>query len=53
MRKVGSACSELKTCGYSTNPDYDDLLFELIDEFDLQQYDIWPTPPAQAAEAVA
>jgi flagellum-specific peptidoglycan hydrolase FlgJ len=52
-RDLGWACRELYVCGYSTNPSYPKLLGELREEFDLEQYDIWPTPPAQAAEAVA
>jgi len=41
---------ELQACGYSTNPKYAASLMELVDEFDLTQYDLPPTPeaPAQA-----
>lgn len=40
---------ELQACGYSTNPDYAAELMRLVDEFDLTQYDLPPTPGAPAA----
>ena len=41
---------EIQACGYSTNPDYAKALMALVNEFDLTQYDLPPTPdaPAQA-----
>lgn len=43
----------LMRCGYSTNPEYSDSLIDLIDEYDLTQYDLSPEPPAQAQEKIA
>lgn len=44
---------ELQACGYSTNPKYAELLMQLVNEFDLTQYDLQPEPPAQAKQMVA
>lgn len=41
----------LSACGYSTNPGYAALLAQLIDEFDLTQYDVRPGDPAAAAQS--
>lgn len=43
----------LQRCGYSTNPNYASLLTELVEEFDLTQYDLQPEPPAQAKRVAA
>jgi flagellum-specific peptidoglycan hydrolase FlgJ len=44
----------LQTCGYSTNPNYGDLLMQLVRRYDLTQYDIQPPEhPAGAKEAAA
>ena len=31
--------AELQSCGYSTNPNYASLLMQIVNEFDLAQYD--------------
>jgi flagellum-specific peptidoglycan hydrolase FlgJ len=42
-------CAELQKCGYSTNPNYARTLVDLIDEYDLTQYDLpAPANPASA-----
>lgn len=46
-------CMRLQQCGYSTNPSYAVLLFKLIKDYDLTQYDIAPEPPAKEAEVAA
>ena len=43
---------ELQQCGYSTNPGYGVLLWKLICDYDLTQYDC-PPDPAQAQEVAA
>lgn len=45
--------AQLQECGYSTNPRYARELMELVDEFDLTQYDLPPTPEAAAKREVA
>lgn len=35
-------CQQLQQCGYSTNPQYAARLIQLIDQFDLTQYDRAP-----------
>jgi flagellum-specific peptidoglycan hydrolase FlgJ len=35
-------CTQLEDCGYSTSPTYAELLLQLINEFDLTQYDAAP-----------
>jgi flagellum-specific peptidoglycan hydrolase FlgJ len=43
----------LQRCGYSTNPNYAEMLWELVSEFDLTQFDIQPDDPAVAREVAA
>lgn len=45
-------CTALQKCGYSTNPRYAAELLELIQQYDLTQYDLKPDGPA-AAQAAA
>lgn len=45
--------TQLQLCGYSTNPQYASLLTDLINEFDLTQYDLTPEPPAAAIKEAA
>jgi len=40
----------IQACGYSTNPQYAELLMSLVNEFDLTQYDREATSPATPAE---
>jgi flagellum-specific peptidoglycan hydrolase FlgJ len=42
---------ELQDCGYSTHPNYCNLLLGLVSEFNLRNYDVQPEPnePARAA----
>lgn len=52
--RAEEACVLLRSCGYSTNPDYAELLGELIGDFDLTQYDVPPGGPEEpAAQAQA
>jgi flagellum-specific peptidoglycan hydrolase FlgJ len=44
---------KLQAGGYSTNPQYAELLQQLIHEFDLTQYDLTPEPPAQEDRVAA
>jgi flagellar protein FlgJ len=44
---------QLYKCGYSTNPQYAELLMSLIREFNLTQYDSPPPDPAAAAKGKA
>lgn len=56
MRHAGDPvafASALKACGYSTDPTYGFLLIELMDEFNLQRYDIPPPADPAAAKEVA
>ena len=48
---VAGFCAALRMCGYSTEPTYAFRLISLIDEFDLEQYDL-PLPPDAPAQAV-
>lgn len=41
-------CAALRICGYSTEPDYAFRLISLMNEYDLEQYDI-PRPPDEPA----
>lgn len=50
--RVPEACAALQACGYSTNPNYAELLDELIKEFDLTQYDL-PVGPNEPAAMTA
>jgi flagellar protein FlgJ len=62
MREKGDPaafCRELQDCGYSSNrpplaskpPFYSDVLIQLVNEYDLRQYDTQPiTPPAAPAK---
>lgn len=45
--------AELQHCGYSTNPNYAEMLMQIVREFDLTQYDVPPEDPAQAQEVAA
>ena len=40
---------QLQLCGYSTNPDYAAELGQLIRHYNLQQYDVDPSPETPAA----
>lgn len=45
--------AQLQKCGYSTNPQYADLLMSLVREFNLAQYDAPPPPDPAVAKGVA
>lgn len=45
--------AQLQACGYSTNPKYAQGLMAIVRDYDLTQYDIPPSPPAQAQEIAA
>jgi flagellar protein FlgJ len=45
--------AQLQKCGYSTNPQYADLLMSLVREFNLTQYDVPEPEPPAAMEAAA
>ncbi len=38
--------TQLRRCGYSTNPTYENTLMQLVHEFDLTQYDLAPVSVA-------
>jgi flagellum-specific peptidoglycan hydrolase FlgJ len=44
---------QLQRCGYSTNPNYAQQLVDLINQFDLTQYDVPPGGPPAAQQEVA
>ena len=46
-------CIRLQQCGYSTSPSYGVTLAKLINDYDLIQYDVPPSDPAQSAEVAA
>src|SRR5260370_28381672 len=46
-------CKQLQVCGYSTNPDYGHQLIDLIDYYELKQYDFQPQPDQPVAQEAA
>ena len=48
-----SFCQQLQVCGYSTNPDYGHQLIDLVDYYELRQYDFQPQPDQPAAQEAA
>jgi LysM repeat protein len=42
-----SWCRGLKKAGYATNPKYADLLIDIIEKYELHQYDLMPYLPAE------
>lgn len=45
--------AQLQSCGYSTNPEYAQILLGLVRKYDLGQYDIPPDSPAHVTEVAA
>ncbi|MBR9860797.1 LysM peptidoglycan-binding domain-containing protein [bacterium] len=43
-------CKGLRKAGYATNPKYDVILINLIDRYELHQYDLAPMPGGNPAE---
>jgi flagellum-specific peptidoglycan hydrolase FlgJ len=49
----GAFALQLEACGYSTSPEYAEMLQRLIRIYDLTQYDVPHDTPAKAQEAAA